>query len=91
VEEGRLRSPLFLVLQPPPGAPIGQGFPRTIPPVSNHHEDDAILASALAEFLERWRRATGNERSNSQLFLTELCVALGLIYGGKEWGHQGLQ
>lgn len=31
-----------------------------------------------ATFIERWQKADGSERANYQLFLTELCVLLGL-------------
>ena len=33
---------------------------------------------AIESFLERWEGATGSEQANSQLFLAELCQALGL-------------
>ncbi|MEZ5445173.1 MAG: type IIL restriction-modification enzyme MmeI [Gammaproteobacteria bacterium] len=33
---------------------------------------------AIGAFIERWRRASGTEKSNYQLFLTELTEALGL-------------
>ena len=29
-------------------------------------------------FITRWEKATGNERANNQLFLTQLCALLGL-------------
>ena len=34
--------------------------------------------SEIQEFVERWQQATGRERANYQLFLTELCDALDL-------------
>ena len=36
--------------------------------------DDA----AIADFVARWGRSSGSERSNYQLFLTELCDVLGV-------------
>lgn len=36
------------------------------------------VSSAIAAFIARWRQASGSERANYQLFLTELTEALGL-------------
>ena len=34
--------------------------------------------AATAAFITRWQAATGSERANHQLFLTELCALLGV-------------
>ena len=35
-------------------------------------------AAATTAFITRWQAATGSERANHQLFLTELCALLGV-------------
>ena len=35
-------------------------------------------ANTTPEFIQRWQQATGNERANYQLFLSELCEVLNL-------------
>lgn len=34
--------------------------------------------TATAAFITRWQAATGSERADHQLFLTELCALLGM-------------
>ncbi|MBK8639039.1 MAG: class I SAM-dependent DNA methyltransferase [Chromatiaceae bacterium] len=41
-------------------------------------EDDALDPAIVAAFIARWSAASGTERANYQLFLTELCTLLGL-------------
>ncbi len=41
-------------------------------------EDDALDPAIVAAFITRWSAASGTERANYQLFLTELCTLLGL-------------
>ena len=38
----------------------------------------ATTTSATSAFITRWQAATGSERANHQLFLTELCALLGV-------------
>ena len=40
--------------------------------------DDGLDPALLDAFISRWSAATGGERANYQLFLTELCALLGL-------------
>ena len=40
--------------------------------------DDGLAPTAIDAFIERWRGASGSERANYQIFLTELCNLLGL-------------
>lgn len=40
--------------------------------------DDALDPAAVDAFIARWQHASGSERANYQLFLTELCALLGL-------------
>ncbi|MGB4336819.1 MAG: DNA methyltransferase [Chromatiaceae bacterium] len=40
--------------------------------------DDGLDPALLEAFISRWSAATGGERANYQLFLTELCALLGL-------------
>ena len=40
--------------------------------------DDGLDPALIAAFISRWSAATGSERANHQLFLTELCTLLGL-------------
>ncbi|RKT44995.1 putative transposase [Thiocapsa rosea] len=41
-------------------------------------EDDGLSPDLIDTFIARWAGATGTERANYQLFLTELCALLGL-------------
>lgn len=41
-------------------------------------EDDGLSSDLIDTFITRWAGATGTERANYQLFLTELCALLGL-------------
>ena len=38
---------------------------------------DPTRTSTIAAFIARWRAASGSERANYQLFVTELCELLG--------------
>ena len=40
--------------------------------------DDGLDPALIEAFIARWSAATGSERANYQLFLTELCTLLGL-------------
>ena len=40
--------------------------------------DDGLDPALIEAFITRWSAATGSERANYQLFLTELCTLLGL-------------
>ena len=40
--------------------------------------DDGLAPALIDAFITRWSTATGTERANYQLFLTELCALLGL-------------
>ena len=40
--------------------------------------NEAAATAATAAFITRWQAATGSERANHQLFLTELCALLGV-------------
>ncbi len=40
--------------------------------------DDGLDPALIGAFVTRWSAATGSERANYQLFLTELCTLLGL-------------
>ncbi|MCC7279279.1 MAG: class I SAM-dependent DNA methyltransferase, partial [Chromatiaceae bacterium] len=40
--------------------------------------DDGLDPALIDAFISRWSAATGSERANHQLFLTELCTLLGL-------------
>ena len=48
------------------------------PRLTDPAPDDGMRAATIDAFLERWAAATGTERANYQLFLTELCTLLGL-------------
>ena len=52
------------------------------PPLSRSPDDppadDGLDPALIAAFISRWSAATGSERANYQLFLTELCTLLGL-------------
>jgi hypothetical protein len=48
-------------------------------PILNDPPEDVGLSPDLIEtFITRWAGASGTERANYQLFLTELCALLGL-------------
>ncbi len=51
--------------------------PSTPPPDLDDAPDDTP-AAAIEAFISRWQHATGTERANYQLFLTELCTLLDL-------------
>ncbi|HSO81176.1 class I SAM-dependent DNA methyltransferase [Thiocapsa sp.] len=50
----------------------------SIPSLNDPPEDDGLSPDLIDTFIARWAGATGTERANYQLFLTELCTLLGL-------------
>lgn len=54
--------------------------PSPLPPLTPEHPTalDALAPARLDTFIARWSAATGSERANYQLFLTELCALLDL-------------
>ncbi len=45
-------------------------------PVIPRVTDTSAIASSVAAFITRWSAASGTERANHQLFITELCTLL---------------
>ena len=52
--------------------------PNAIGAVNAINTTIATTTIATAAFITRWQAATGSERANHQLFLTELCALLGV-------------
>ena len=51
---------------------------RLPPAFEDPPPDDGLAPALIDAFIARWSAATGTERANYQLFLTELCTLLGL-------------